>query len=157
MNIYIGALEILKKKTSVRKLLVEMHSEDVQRIVDRLESVYVEKLEEEKAVEAEVYKKKESLEAIKAQMRELGISVDELAGFTGSVAADKPKRKYKERQKFTFQYENKSGEQLKWVGANAGRKPADFSNYLERTGKSADKCKNQGSKHSQKRVLNKCD
>ena len=139
MNIFEESLAILSNKAKIRKLVAGLHSEDLRRIIDRIEAVHQELLETEQAKEAELEQKKAAIAEMKEKLKELGLSVDDL-GVVASEAKPKQKRQYKQREKFTFQYETESGEQRQWTGAQVGRKPDDFTAFLERTGKTAEEC-----------------
>ncbi|WP_067587283.1 H-NS histone family protein [Endozoicomonas ascidiicola] len=139
MNIFEESMNLLKSKVKIRQLTSDLHAEDLQRIVDRVEAIYIEKLEEEKARQEELEAKEAALSEIKGKLKELGLSVSDLDGISPSEKP-KQKRKYKEREKFTFMYETPEGEQRSWHGATVGRKPADFTEYLGRTGKNIKDC-----------------
>ena len=139
MNIFEESLAILNNKAKIRKLVADMHSEDLRKVIDRIEAVYQELLKTEQAKEAELEHKKAAIAEMKEKLKELGLTVDDL-GVVASEDKPKQKRQYKQREKFTFQYVTETGEQKQWTGATVGRKPNDFSEYLERTGKAITDC-----------------
>lgn len=142
MNIFEESLAILSNKAKIRKLVADMHSEDLRRIIERIEAVYRELLDAEQAKEAKQEQKKVAIAEIKEKLKEMGLSVNDLgAQLVLSLKPEaKQKRQYKQREKFTFQYETKSGELKHWTGATVGRKPNEFSEFLERTGKTMEEC-----------------
>ena len=69
-------------------------------------------------------------------MKELGVKLDDLDVTTGNVST----RKHKPRQRFVFTYETQDGDSVNWEGATTGRIPAEFADYLKRTGKDRKDC-----------------
>ena len=136
MNIFDEAISVLKSKVQIRKLFHDMHAEDMQRVISRIEAIYDEKLVAQMEAEEEVERKREAIEAVRKQMQELGLSADDLSGISGESSA----RKGKTRQRFQFSYENSQGETVSWEGATTGRIPGEFSDYLNRTGKDRKDC-----------------
>ncbi len=138
MNIFDEALSVLKSKVQVRKLFHDMHAEDLQRVIGRIDAIYEEKLMAQMEVEEEHARKKEALDAVVQQMKELGLSLGDIK----DLADDKSSsgRKGKTRQRYLFRYEATDGSSVDWEGATTGRIPADFSAYLERTGKDRKAC-----------------
>lgn len=58
MNIFDEALGVLKSKVQVRKLFHDMHAEDLQRVIGRIEAIYEEKVMAQMEVEEEQARKK---------------------------------------------------------------------------------------------------
>ena len=136
MNIFDEALSVLKSKVQIRKLFHDMHAEDMQRVISRIEAVYEEKKVAQVEAEEEQARKREAVEAVLKQMQELGLSAGDIAP---GVTEGAP-RKGKPRQRFAFAYENSAGESVNWEGATTGRIPAEFTDYLNRTGKERKDC-----------------
>ncbi|WP_419534859.1 hypothetical protein [Endozoicomonas sp.] len=138
MNIFDEALSVLKSKVQVRKLFHDMHAEDLQRVIGRIEAIYEEKLMAQMEVEEEQARKKDALDEVVKQMKELGLSLGDIKGLVDDKSSDG--RKGKTRQRYLFRYESVDGASVDWEGATTGRIPADFSAYLERTGKDRKAC-----------------
>ena len=135
MNIFDEAISVLKSKVQIRKLFQDMHAEDMQRVISRVEAIYEEKLMAQMEVEEENARKRDAVEAVLKQMQELGLSADDIQSSNGEVV-----RKGKPRQRYQFCYENSNGESIDWEGATTGRIPGEFSDYLTRTGKDRKDC-----------------
>ena len=134
MNIFEEVLHRLSSKTRIRQLFKDVHTEDLERIISRLNDALAEKQEARAKDEEKRKKKQESIEVIKQIMADRGVSMTDLG--IGNLDLDEaaPKRR-RNIQKYTFEYENESGELVKWDGATTGRLPSDFQAYLQRTGK----------------------
>ncbi len=134
MNIFEEVLHRLSSKTRIRQLFKDVHAEDLERIISRLNSALVEKQEARAKDEEKRKEKQESIEVIKKIMADRGVSMNDLG--IGSLEQDDaaPKRR-RNIQKYTFEYESESGERKTWNGATTGRLPSDFQAYLQRTGK----------------------
>lgn len=140
MNIFEEVLHRLSSKTRARQLFKDVHAEDLERIVSRLNDVLTEKQEARAKDEEKRKQKLENIEAIRQLMADRGISVNDLGPGTleqDDVTTTKRRRNV---QKYTFEYQNESGETIKWEGATTGRLPRDFQTYLERTGKKRLEC-----------------
>ena len=137
MNIFDEALNVLKSKVQIRKLFQDMHAEDMQRVISRIETIYDEKLMAQIEAEEELARKRDAVESVLKQMQELGLSTDDISGANGGEPV---RRTAKPRQRFVFSYENAQGEAVNWEGATTGRIPAEFSDYLARTGKERKEC-----------------
>ncbi|MGI2028929.1 hypothetical protein [Endozoicomonas acroporae] len=138
MNIFDEALGVLKSKVQVRKLFHDMHAEDLQRVIGRIEAIYEEKVMAQMEVEEEQARKKEALDAVVKQIKELGLSLGDIKDLSEEKSSGG--RKGKTRQRYLFRYEAVDGSSVDWEGATTGRIPADFSDYLERTGKERKAC-----------------
>ena len=138
MNIFDEALSALKSKVQVRKLFHDTHAEDLQRVISRVEAIYEEKIVAQEEVEKQKARKKEALEALAKQMKKLGLSPADMKAVVEDKGADK--RKGRVRQRFLFRYEGVDGSSVDWEGATTGRVPADFTAYLERTGRDRKSC-----------------
>ena len=138
MNIFDEALSVLKSKVQIRKLFQDMHAEDMQRVIGRIEAIYEEKLITQMEAEEERARKREAVESVLKQMEELGLSATDISGLVSNETSGR--RSSKPRQRFVFTYENAQGEAMNWEGATTGRIPSDFSDYLTRTGKERKDC-----------------
>lgn len=134
MNIFEESLAVLKSKTKLRALFRDVHIEDVESVLSRVQAVLEEKTEEARQQAAALQEKQERLQGIVQMMKEHGISLEDLDVLAGKSITRKP-RKRRDVQRMTFRYETNGGNQVIWQGSNAGRIPADFAAYLERTGK----------------------
>ena len=138
MNIFDESINVLKSKVQLRKLFHDMHVEDIQRVISRVESIYEEKKDALKEVEIEQQRKREAVEAVLKELEDKGLALDDLASL--NVAEPKAKRKGKPRQRYQFEYQSEDGSSVIWEGATTGRIPADFTAYLERSGKERKDC-----------------
>ena len=133
MNIFDEVLHRLSSKTRMRALFKDVHAEDLERVIFRMNDVLTEKQEFRAKEEEQRQQKQESIEAIKQMMDEHGVTLSDLGG-SDIELGDAPKRR-RNIQKYTFEYETEAGDLIKWKGATTGRLPRDFQAYLERTGK----------------------
>ena len=138
MNIFDEALSVLKSKVQVRRLFHDTHAEDMQRVINRVEAIYEEKIAMQQEVEKEKARKKEALEALAKQMKMLGLSPADMKAVVDDKGVDR--RKGRTRQRYLFRYERADGASVDWEGATTGRVPADFTAYLERTGRDRKSC-----------------
>ncbi|GFS26635.1 DNA-binding protein H-NS [Elysia marginata] len=132
MNIFEESLAVLKSKTKLRTLFKSVHIEDVENVLSRVQAVLEEKKEEVEQQAAALQEKQEQLQTIIQLMKDHNISLEEL---NDSLAGKSTTRKRRDVQRMTFRYETNEGNEIIWEGSNAGRIPADFAAYLERTGK----------------------
>ncbi|MGI9280820.1 MAG: hypothetical protein ACR2PX_14520 [Endozoicomonas sp.] len=130
MNVFEEIHHRLSSKTRIRSLFKDVHVEDLERIISRMQDVMQEKVEARNKVDEERQAKMESIEAVKQIMAERGISMGDLDDL--EVAAPKRRRNV---QKFTFEFQTESGDTVQWDGSTTGRLPRDFQAYLDRTGK----------------------
>ena len=138
MNIFEEVLHRLSSKTRIRALFKDVHVEDLERIVSRLNEVLAEKQEAREKEEEKRQEKLVSIENIKKLMADSGVSLGDL-GISDQEGATKTKRR-RNVQKYTFEYQTDAGDTVQWQGATTGRLPRDFQAYLERTGKSRLDC-----------------
>lgn len=136
MNIFEESLNILKSKVQLRKLFQGMHVEDVESVIKRVEAIHEEKVREHNEQKEQQGRKREAVESILGQMHEKGLTLEDLAA---SAVAEKV-RKGKPRQRYQFQYEKGDGSVVSWEGATTGRIPAEFTEYLSKTGKERKDC-----------------
>lgn len=139
MNVFEEVLHRLSSKTRIRSLFKDVHAEDLERIITRMNDVLTEKQEVRQMEEARRQAKLDQIESIKKMMAESGVSMDDLGGLELDVANHK-KRRRRNVQKFTFEYQTETGDTVQWQGATTGRLPRDFQAYLERTGKKRLEC-----------------
>lgn len=137
MNIFEESLAVLKSKTKLRTLFKSVHIEDVENVLSRVQAVLEEKKEEVEQQAAALQEKQEQLQTIIQLMKDHNISLEEL---NDSLAGKSTTRKRRDVQRMTFRYETNEGNEIIWEGSNAGRIPADFAAYLERTGKKRLNC-----------------
>ena len=130
MNIFEEVSHRLSSKTRIRSLFKDVHAEDLERIISRMNDVLTEKQEVRQKEEARRQEKLDQIESIRKMMVKSGVSMDDL----GSLELDTQKRR-RNVQKYTFEYQSEAGDTVQWKGATTGRLPRDFQNYLERTGK----------------------
>lgn len=130
MNVFEEIQHRLSSKTRIRSLFKDVHVEDLERIISRMNDVLDEKLQVRDKEEEKRQAKLESIEAIKQIMNDRGVSLDDL----GSLEQEAPKKR-RNIQKYTFEYQTEAGDTVQWKGATTGRLPRDFQAYLDRTGK----------------------
>ena len=135
MNVFEEVLHRLSSKTRIRSLFKDVHVEDLERIISRMNDVLAEKQEVRQKEEEKRQEKLDQIENIKKMMAESGVSMDDLGG----LEIDAPKRR-RNVQKYTFEYMTETGDTVQWQGATTGRLPRDFQAYLERTGKKRLEC-----------------
>lgn len=132
MNIFEEIQQRLASKTRIRALFKDVHIEDVEHIINHLQSILTEKRD---AIEAHAAKRKAKIEDINEVRRilaERGLSLGDLDPSEEGKFAVKKRRNV---QRFTFQYETSSGDTITWHGSTTGRLPKDFQTYLDLTGK----------------------
>lgn len=136
MNIFEEVLHRLSSKTRIRSLFKDVHVEDLERIVARLNEVLAEKQETRQKEEEKRQEKLANIENIKKLMADNGVSMDDLGG----LDQEGTQKRRRNVQKYTFEYQTEAGDSVQWQGATTGRLPRDFQAYLERTGKSRLDC-----------------
>ena len=135
MNFFDEVQHRLSSKTRIRSLFKDVHVEDLERIISRMNDVLTEKQEARHKEEAKRQAKLDQIENIKKLMAESGVSMDDLGG----LELEAPKRR-RNVQKYNFEYVTEAGDTVQWQGATTGRLPRDFQAYLERTGKKRLEC-----------------
>ncbi|PJE78086.1 hypothetical protein CI610_02985 [invertebrate metagenome] len=131
MNIYEEVLHRLSSKTRIRSLFKDVHAEDLERMLSRMNDVLEEKKTARSKEESKRLEIQGNIEEIKQIMQDKGVSLSDL----GLGEKKKVTRRRRSSQKYTFQYKNEGGESITWHGATTGRLPRDFQTYLDRTGK----------------------
>ncbi|MCK5894278.1 MAG: H-NS histone family protein [Endozoicomonadaceae bacterium] len=132
MNIFDEIQQRLASKTRIRALFKDIHIEDVERIISRLQGILVEKRD---AIAENVAKRQAKLDDINEVHRilaERGLSLVDLDPSEEKGVTAKKRRNI---QRFTFQYTTNSGDTITWHGSTTGRLPKDFQTYLDLTGK----------------------
>ncbi|WP_252177558.1 H-NS family nucleoid-associated regulatory protein [Endozoicomonas sp. 4G] len=135
MNVFEEIHHRLSSKTRIRSLFKDVHVEDLERIISRMQNVLEEKVEARNKIDEERQAKLESIEAVKQIMAERGISMEDL----DYLDITTPKRR-RNVQRFTFEYQTEAGDTVHWDGSTTGRLPSDFQDYLNRTGKKRLEC-----------------
>ena len=130
MNVFEEIQHRLSSKTRIRSLFKDVHVEDLERIIARMNDVLAEKQEARDKEDEKRQAKLESIEAIKQIMSDRGVSLDDL----GALEVEAPKKR-RNIQKYTFEYQTEAGDTIQWEGATTGRLPREFQTYLEKTGK----------------------
>ncbi len=130
MNIFDEIMHRLSSKTRIRSLFKDVHLEDLERIIERLQSITEEKRAAHEAEQAKNKEKEESIEQIRQMLEAKGLSLSDL----GVSEEDQPKKR-RNVSKYTFEYVTKSGDTVQWYGSTTGRLPKDFQAYLDETGK----------------------
>ena len=100
MNIFDEAHSALKSKVQVRRLFLDIHAEDLQRVISRVEAIYEEKIATQQEVEKQKARKKEALEALAKQMKKLGLSPADMKAVVDDKGTDR--RKGRTRQRYLF-------------------------------------------------------
>ncbi|PJE78578.1 hypothetical protein CI610_02472 [invertebrate metagenome] len=138
MNIFEETIKLLKSKVQLRKLFQDTHAEDMQRVINRIEAIYEEKMLIQMEQEEANTKRQQAIDSVLNQMKGLELSVDDLNEAIGKTS-QKP-RTSKPRQRFLFRFEDTDGTSVEWEGATTGRIPACFVDYLERSNKTRKDC-----------------
>ena len=130
MNMFEEIMHRLSSKTRMRGLFKDVHFEDMERIIDRMNSLLDEKRAAYEEDQAKSKEKEESIEQIRKILEEKGLSLSDLGA--AEEAAPKKRRNV---SKYTFEYVTKAGDTVQWYGSTTGRLPKDFQAYLDETGK----------------------
>ncbi|MGI9274867.1 MAG: hypothetical protein ACR2PT_08475 [Endozoicomonas sp.] len=131
MNVFEEIQHRLSSKTRIRSLFKDVHAEDLERIISRMNDVLAEKLEARERDDEKRKAKLESIDAIKQIMADRGVSLNDLGELEEAVGT----KRRRNIQKYTFEYQTEAGDTIQWDGATTGRLPRDFQAYLDRTGK----------------------
>lgn len=130
MNMFEEIMHRLSSKTRMRGLFKDVHFEDMERIIDRMNSLLDEKRAAYEEDQAKSKEKEESIEQIRKILEEKGLSLADL----GAAEETAPKKR-RNVSKYTFEYVTKAGDTVQWYGSTTGRLPKDFQAYLDETGK----------------------
>ena len=134
MNIFEEVMHRLSSKTRMRGLFRDVHVEDLERIVTRLQDVLEEKKAAVEEQQEKIKAKQNSIDAIRKMMDEKGISIED---FGSGTVVEKKKRNIK---RFLFEFEDADGGKHQWEGSLTGRAPKIFQEYLQKTGKERSDC-----------------
>ncbi|CAM3772992.1 H-NS histone family protein [Parendozoicomonas haliclonae] len=135
MNMFEEIMHRLSSKTRMRGLFKDVHLEDMERIVERMQALIDEKRAEQQAAEEKNKEKAESIEQIRKMLEEKGLSLSDLGG-----SEDALPKKRRNVSKHNFEYVTKAGDTVTWYGSTTGRLPKEFQLYLEETGKKRQDC-----------------
>ncbi len=125
-------LNVLTRKTSLRKACKELSVSELDKLLSNLNDLIDERKQEEQAVEAERAQKQASIDAIKKQMADSGIDMNDLLEVLEATTAAKPKGTVKPK----YQIEDADGNLLQWTGR--GRTPKLFQEYFDQGGSKED-------------------
>lgn len=126
-------LNVLTRKTSLRKACKEISLADMEKLAESLASLIEERKEEEEKLVAEQQEKLAKLESLKAEMVSAGIDISDLVAAMDGVA--KPKKKTTVEPK--YQVTDAEGNVHKWTGR--GRTPKVFQEFFDK-GNSKEDC-----------------
>ena len=135
MNMFEEILYRLSSKTRMRGLFKDMHLEDMERIIERMQSLVSEKRAEAEAEREKNKEKAENIEQIRKMLEEKGLSLSDL-----SATDDVQPKKRRNLSKHNFEYVTKTGDTVQWYGSTTGRLPREFQAYLDETGKKRQDC-----------------
>ena len=144
MNMFEEIMHRLSSKTRIRSLFKDVHLEDMERIIERLQGIINEKRAAEEEAAEKNKEKEASIEQIRQMLEAKGLSLSDL----GAADEAQPKRR-RNVSKYNFEYVTKSGDTVQWYGSTTGRLPRDFQAYLEETGKKRLDCVVEGSEQSE--------
>lgn len=125
-------LNVLTRKTSLRKACKDLSVSELEKLFDNLNGLIDERKQEEAAVEAELAQKQASIDAIKKQMADSGVDLNDLLQVLEASSASKPKGTVKPK----YQIEGPDGKVLQWTGR--GRTPKLFQEYFDQGGSKED-------------------
>ncbi len=134
MNIFDEILNRLSSKTRTRALFNDVHIEDMEKIIRRMQKIVEEKKQARSADRKERKSRQSMIRNIQNTLKEHGLSLDDLNEL--NVESDKRAS----RKMHTFEYTTLSGDTVFWYGYEAGRLPKPFQQYLSRTGKKRMDC-----------------
>lgn len=137
MNIFEELHHRLGSKTRIRSLFKDINAEEMERIINRMNEVLLEKENEKLVEEARREEKKRNIEEIKKAMAERGLTISDLSLLDEMGKDAKRKRNV---SKHNFEYQTLSGDTVRWYGSTTGRLPKDFQDYLDRTNKKRTDC-----------------
>ncbi|MEH6470753.1 MAG: H-NS histone family protein [Halopseudomonas sp.] len=125
-------LNVLTRKTSLRKACKELSASELEKLFENLSDLINERKQEEAAIEAERAQKQASIDAIKKQMADNGVDLNDLLATLEAAPAAKPKGTVKPK----YQIEDGEGNILQWTGR--GRTPKLFQQYFDQGGSKED-------------------
>ncbi|MDT3334129.1 H-NS family nucleoid-associated regulatory protein [Shewanella sp. SP1S1-7] len=124
------ALEILNNRNSIKGLFSDLHYEDVSKLVDRVNTVYNAIKELKEAEHAENEAKAAKIKEIQNSLLAQGLTLEDLAGQSQTLAKPRKKRVVAEQPEFTFEY-TVDGTKKVYVGKATGNKPAELKKFLK--------------------------
>lgn len=124
-------LSVFGNIRTLRKEAREFDIEALCEMRDKFNTVIKEREEELVHIEAQRKEKLKKIEAIKAQMEEEGLTMDDIVQNTATQQGDKPKAKRPIKYSMTV-----DGEEHKWTGI--GRMPRVYQEALEKGNKLED-------------------
>lgn len=125
-------LNVLTRKTSLRKACKELSASDLDKLFENLSDLINERKQEDAAMEAERAQKQANIDAIKKQMADSGIDLNDLLATLEVSSAAKPKSVVKPK----YQIDDGEGGMLQWTGR--GRTPKLFQAYFDQGGNKDD-------------------
>lgn len=125
-------LNVLTRKTSLRKACKELSVSELEKLLENLNDLMAERKQEAEAVEAERAQKQASIDAIKKQMADSGVDLNDLLAVLEATPSAKPKGTVKPK----YQIEDADGNVLQWTGR--GRTPKLFQQYFDQGGSKED-------------------
>ncbi len=141
MNMFEEIMHRLSSKTRMRGLFKDTNLEDMERIVERMQTLVAEKRREVEQEKEKNKAKAENIEEIRRILEEKGLSLSDLGGYD-----DAQPKKRRNVSKHNFQYVTKTGDTVQWYGSTTGRLPKEFQAYLDETGKKRQDCIIDGGK-----------
>ncbi len=125
-------LNVLTRKTSLRKACKELSASDLDKLFENLSDLINERKQEDAAMEAERAQKQANIDAIKKQMADSGVDLNDLLSTQEVAPTAKPKSAVKPK----FQIDDGEGGMLQWTGR--GRTPKLFQAYFDQGGSKED-------------------
>jgi DNA-binding protein H-NS len=125
-------LNVLTRKTSLRKACKDLSFSELEKLLDNLNDLISERKQEEEAIETERAQKQASIDAIKKQMVDSGVDLNDLLTVLDASTTSKPKVTVKPK----YQIEDADGKMLQWTGR--GRTPKLFQQYFDQGGSKED-------------------
>lgn len=139
MNTYEEILSRLSSKTRTRSLLNGVELSIMSRIIANMNEVLQEKRNKKEMEKQKRQAKIAIITHLKKTLQDNGLSLSDLRDMDlANNTTDKKAAAQKE--KYTFQYENLSGDVIFWYGSASGRLPRAFQEYLNRTGRKRMDC-----------------
>ncbi len=135
MNMFDEIMHRLSSKNRMRGLFKDTHFEDMERIIERMNSLLEEKRKDFEAEQEKNKEKAESIEQVRKMLEEKGLSLSDL----GASDETQPKKR-RNVSKHTFEYQTKAGDKVQWYGSTTGRLPKEFQTYLDDSGKKRVDC-----------------
>lgn len=121
-------IKTLTRKNSLRKQCQELGVADLEKVLSDLTDILEERREDEAAAAAAEAAKLEAIEAIRKQMMDAGIDLNDLSAQVESA----PRKSVKAK----FRIVDSEGNEHYWSGR--GRTPVAFAKYMDEKGISKD-------------------